>query len=102
MTNHPSEPFEFNQEVEGFCDELVRRYFNEVKRKRRLPEYRSIQYFEKRTGDILLACVDGSLLYTPCDLGPRVNLLAFENGFRSDLTALERLRTARDWEYALS
>lgn len=102
MADHISDPFVFDQKTEGFCDELVRRYFSEVKRKKRLPEFRSIQYFEKRSGDILLACVDGSLLYTPCELGPSVNLLAFENGLRSDSDALERLRVSREWEYALA
>lgn len=99
---HDLDSFEFDKESESLCDELVSRYFEEFKRKNKLPKYRSIQYAEKKTRDILLVCIDGSLLYTPADLGARMNLMAFENGLRSDPEALLRLRSARQWESAIT
>ncbi len=94
--------FAFDKQAEADCDALAEANLAEIKRKRKLPRYRAIQYIENPTDDILLVCADGSMLYTPCELGKRLNLLAFESGLRTDPQALENRKKALEWESALS
>lgn len=83
------------------CDTLAGQLLTKIKRRRVLSEYGAIEYIEDETGDILLVCGDGSLLYTPGELGRQLSLKAFKNGFRSDINALTRLCNAKNWELAL-
>lgn len=101
MDNH-LDSFEFDEESERFCDELASHYFEDIKKRTKITKFRSIQYVEKRTRDILLVCVNGSILYTPADLGAAVNSIGFECGVRSDPEALIRLKNSRRWELALN
>jgi len=89
--------FEFNEEIESRCDAIASKSFGEIKRRVKLEKYRSIQYIEEETRDILLVCSDGSILYTPGELGSKMNIMAFENGIRSDPKALERLTETKTW-----
>lgn len=98
----PSPTFVFDNETIQKCDKIAKSYLENIKTKRILSEYHSIQYVENHSGDILLVCVDGSILFTPGELGSRMNIKAFCNGLRSDPQALQNRSDAREWELALS
>lgn len=97
-----STTFTFDDDLVKKCDEIAQSYLDKVKTKKVLPEYHSIQYVEKHSGDILLVCADGTFLFTPNELGSRLNIKAFCNGLRSDPQALQNRSDAREWELALS
>jgi len=97
-----SSNFVFDETLIIECDKIAHTYLESVKTKKVLPEYHSIQYVEKHSGDILLVCADGTLLFTPGELGKALNIKAFCNGLRSDPQALENRSAAREWELALS
>jgi len=102
MALHGENTFTLAQKDIEHCDELAEEYLDTIKRREILEEYRSVQYVEEHSGDILLVCADGTMLYTPGELGRRTNIAGFKNGLRSDPEALRNLSTARAWELALA
>jgi hypothetical protein len=84
------------------CDVLAEQLLTKIKRRKVLNDYGVIEYVEAETGDILLICADGTLLYTPGELGRQLSLKAFKNGFRTDYSALIKLCNAKTWELALA
>jgi len=94
-------PPRLEKELEEKCDRLAQEHI-EVKRKKIIHEQQCIQYVDKNTGDILLVCADGSMLYTPYELGKSMNLKGFQSGFRTDPQALQSLAAAKRWEFALT
>lgn len=84
------------------CDRLAEQLLTKIKRRKILKDYGVMEYIEEETGDILLVCADGTLLYTPGELGRQLSLKAFKNGFRTDYSALTKLFNAKNWELALA
>lgn len=83
------------------CDHLAETYLVAIEERKAFSAYPAVQYVEAGSGDILLVCEDGSLLYTPAELGKKINIKAFENGLRSDPEALKEENILRQWELAL-
>lgn len=77
-------------ENETLCDEKAEKYLLRVAKKKHLAEYSCFQYKEDTTGDYLIVCEDGSVLYTPYELGSAMNIKAFCNGIRTEETALSQ------------
>ena len=91
--NYNLDNHELTEEQENKCNEVVMRYFSEAKQRTHLPHLQAIQYVEKKTGAILTVCCNGEILYTPKEVGPEVNILAFESGLRSNEEAVKELKT---------
>lgn len=81
--------FKFDEEVLSRCDQIAFECLGDVKRKRLLPEYKSALYENTTFGDYLLVCSDGSILFSPAEIGTSLLIAGFKNGLRSNKAAVK-------------
>ena len=99
--DHTLQIEEIPNETRERLDKIAGEFLQGVRSKKEYPIYKGIQYRETETGDFLFVCEDESMLYTPSSIGKTLNLMAFCNGFRTDVGALKNRRIGRSWENSL-
>lgn len=81
--------FKFDKDVLSRCDQIAFECLGEATRKKLLPEFKSALYKNKDFGDYLLVCSDGSVLFSPAEIGTSLLIEGFKSGLRSDKAAIK-------------